>query len=650
MKRTILLVGVLLGSLFPASPAVAAPAIAFLNPSSYTTSDKISDAEDRDGFVHLVAWAREIPSSALVEFELKPPAQNAATFTAERVGADTFEAFVPIPDSYPDVDGYTLTARLYRGVPGDADEVAAAEMLVEVDQAEVPPPAGTVEMSYPENGDPAGFFTPKGKRSNVVIDYKASPSTNRVRTFYTLSDPGVAPVWEKEACGVGTPDEEGFGKVRCTLKEGHNPLDVSALAIVSNKTAPPAPPGEALDDTGDAHRVLPYLQDPRSVEVSPGGTVTLSACHYMTAAVEDQFNRRIAGVNLDVHAEGPEDELYFASQPNQPNQTDAFQAPDTAHVSKENAKLCSSTENSGQQGDHNSPGRDDVKHIESTAGSSDAGTFRFALRSDFTGGTFVTVFADVNDDDALGLSEASGGTQLGWGTPPPPPALDVFLTPSSASGSTGSCVAFEILARKGGGAFAAANVDIHISGPDATANFCDAPGGSPRRVPESGGHIQDTHEDGTRHVEGETDSGGKFVFGVTSETPGTTNVSVWIDSNDDDLLSGEPSKSGTVTFQPPGDRTISISSNRSSVAKGRRVRLAGTISGDPSCSGGQPVAIQAKPVRGGRFGTVKTVTTDEEGNYTTRIKMRKSRKFRASVSAMEPCSAAQSRTITVRVR
>ena len=650
MKRIILLAGVLVGALLPAAPAVAAPAIAFLNPSGYTTTVTMSDVADSDNLFHVVAWAKEVPSSALVEFELKPPGQNVATFDATRVGADTFEAFIQIPDTYADTTGYTLTARLYRGVPGDADEVANDEVIVEIDQSEVPPPAAqTVEISYPDNGDRAGFFTPKGKRSNVVLDYQASLDTQQVRAFYTLSDPGSDPDWEDTACGTGTPDDAGFGKVRCTLAEGHNPLDVSALALVSNKATPPAPATAAVDDTGDAHRVLPYLQTPAAVEISPGNTtVALSACWVMAATVTDQFQRTIAGVNVDVHAQGPADELYFESKT---NDTDPFQAPDTAHVSKESAKRCSDNANSGQQGDHNSPGQADAKHIESVDGTKDNGDFRFALRSDVAGGSFVQAYADVNDDDAAGLSEASGGTQIGWGTPPPPPVTEVFLSPSNPNGTNGSCVAFEVLARRSGAPLPEGNVDVHLSGPDAGVNFCDVSGGSSRRPPETGGHVGDAHEDGTRHGEGETDASGKFVFGVTSATSGTTNVTVWVDQDGDDILSsGDPSKSTSVTWQPPGERSISIASSRSRVPDGRRVRLSGAISGDPACSGGQAVAIQAKPVRGGSCGTVKTVTTNSDGAYSTRIKITKSRKFRATVPSTGACSAARSRTVTVRVR
>ena len=648
MKKTMFLLTALLASLLPASPAVAAPTIAFLNPSEYTAPPpEISDVQDADGFVHLVAWAKEIPSQALVEFELQPAAQNAATFTGERVGNDTWEFFMPIPDAHPDAATYTLRARLYSGVPGDADEVAMTEMTVEVNQSPVPPPTGeTVELSYPDNGQRLGIFLPKGKRPVTVFDYAASVDTERVRAFYTLSDPGATPDWE-DSCGFSTPDDQGFGKVRCVLAEGHSPLDVSAVAVVSNKTSPPAPPSPALDDTGDAHRVQPYLQQPSSVEIADGNrTVELSKCHIMTAFVNDQFDRAVPAANVDIHADGPEDELHFSSSG---TSTDAFQAPDAGHVSRENAKRCSDNANSGQQGDHNSPGRDDAKHIEATDGTSDNGAFRFALRSDFAGGTFIQAWTDVDDDDIPDLNEATGGTQLGWGGPPPPPNLDVFLTPASTNGTNGSCVAFEILARRGGGPFNNANVDIHLQGPDPAVSFCDVSGGGTRRPPESGGHIGDAHEDGTRHGEGETDAAGKFVFGVTSASSGTTQLQVWVDSAEDDVPSGEPTDTASVTWQPAGERTISIASSRSRVAKGRRVRLSGEIEGDPACSGAQTVNIQSKPVRGGRFGTVKTVTTDAEGGYSTRIRMQSSRRFRAVAPASEPCSFARSNTVTVRV-
>lgn len=655
MKRTMLLLVAVLASLLPMPSALAAPEINFVNPSGYlVTPYEISDAEDADQLFHLVAWSRDVPANALVEFEIEPTGDNPATFVAERVGSDTWEALVPIPNDFVDGSTYTLRARLYAGVPGNADEVDNDETTVEINQSSVPPPSGeAVEMTYPDNGGPLGIFTPKGKRSVTVFDFAASDATEQVRAFYTMSDPGTEPAWEP-SCGSAAPDGDGFGKVRCTLGEGHNPLDVTAVAVVSNRAAPapPAPPNPALDTSGDAHRVVAYLQQPRTVEVSgAAGNITLATCHTLTANVTDQNDRVVPLANVDVHADGPEDELHFGTRTSGPvpQQTDAFQAPDLGHVSRENARDCGNNSNVNQQGDHNSPGRDDLKHIESTTGTSDTGDFRFALRSANAGGTFVTVWADVDDDDLPDLSEATGGAQLGWGGPQPEPTQEVFLSPSSANGTNGSCVELEILARRGGAPFNAANVDIHIQGPDTLVEFCAVEGGGTTRFPESGGHSGDAHEDGTHHAEGETDSGGRFLFGVRSASSGTTQVQVWIDRTDDDTLSGEPTKSSTITWQPAGERSISISSNKSRVAKGRRVRLSGAIQGDIACSGGQTVQIQAKPLRGGQFGTVRTLTTEPDGSYTTRLRMRKARKFRAVAPAADPCAAATSNTITVRV-
>lgn len=646
MVKRIFLLGVVAATLFPAPPVAAAPAIAFLNPSGYSTTLTISDVQDGDGFVHLVAWTRDTPSSALVEFELKPPGQNAATFTGNRVGADTWEAFVPLPDSFADGGGYTLIGRLYSGVPGNADEVANTQMTVEVNQSAVPPPNGeAVELSYPENGDGLGIYVPKGKRPLAVFDYVASQGTRQVRAFYTLSAPGTKPVWEG-SCGSSVPDALGVGKVRCTLSAGHAPRAVTAVAVVSNTTSPPTRPHPALDRAGDAHRVLPYLQRPTSITVGPGPqTVTLAACHQMTASVNDQFDRPIPRVNVDVHAEGPEGQLFFSSS----RKTHPFRAPTRAHGSIENARRCSNNGEAGHQGVHQNPG-DDVKHIESVRGTSNSGAFRFALRSDLAGGTFIVAWADVNDDDQPGLREVSGGTQLGWGAPPPTPRVEVFLLPRRVGSTTGSCTPFEILARRGGGPFLSANVDIHLTGPEANIDFCSVPGGSTTRPPESGGHIGNAHEDGTLHAEGEANESGSFTFGITSGARGTSAVRVWVDTNDDDVPTDDPSDSASVNWFAPGERTISLSSSKDSVDPGDGVRLMGRVRGDPSCLRHEAVKIQSKRQSGGTFKTVKILTTDDEGRYSTRVAMQSSRAFRALAPETGNCSRAQSEGVTVRIR
>ncbi len=412
MKKSFLLPAVLLMvSFLPAAPALGAPSIAFLNPSGYSGSPPtISDVTDQDGFVHLVAWSKETPMSALVEFELQPTGQNAATFTGVRITDDTWEAFASIPDSYSDSSSYTLIARLYSGTPGDADEVAHAEMTVEVNQSQVPPPiAETVEMSYPDNGGKLGFYRPVGKRPSAVLDYAASVDTGQVRAFYTLTRPGSDPAWK--VCGKSIPDDAGFGKVRCPLQAGDSRNDVTAVAVVSNKTSPPNAPNPALDDTGDAHRINPYLQKPTSLQVANEPQVAATICSFFNATVTDQFDRPIAAANIDVHAKGPTDRLRFMSQP---AQTSPFQPPNTDHGSKEDAKRCSDNSNFRRQGVHNDSDGPDAKHIESIKGTSNKGEFLFGLRSPANGSTQLVIWVDVNNDDDRDNGEILRKPEFDW--------------------------------------------------------------------------------------------------------------------------------------------------------------------------------------------------------------------------------------------
>lgn len=651
MKRTLLIIGSLIAALLPVTAAHSAPAIRFLNPSDYSGPPpfELSNKADQDGAIHIVAWVKEVPASPLVEFEVESTTVR-ATIDGIRAGTDAWEAHWIPPDSFTD-GPYTLRAILYNGVPGSASEVTSAEVPVVLNTDPVPPPPAseTVEMGFPDNGGPLGFFTPKGKLPTTVIDFTTSELTAQVRALYTLSDPGNDPEWV--GCGFAAVPTSRAGRVRCTLKSGATPADVSGVAVVANMTAPETEGNAALDETGDAHRVVPYISVPSTIDIAPETQQVdnLEECFdRITATMYDQRERPIAGANIDVHAVGPSDQLVFGSIGN--NRTSGFQAPDASHPSSEAAIRCSDGERVGRQGDHNVPLDDDIKHIESTTGTDTGGNFFFALKSDGTGTTAITAWADVNDDDVPGSSEASGGGRIGWGVPPPPPVTELALSPDQTSGATGSCVRFEAVARRGGSSLSGANVDVHVTGPDSGVAFCDLSDGSARRDPSGGGHLNGAHEDGTKHTEGETDAAGRFVFGVTSPSEGQTTVTVWLDTTEDDVPNGELERTSTLTWNPPGDRSITLESNRSEVDKGRRVRLFGQIQGTSSCAASQSVQLQAKPLRGGSFATIKTLTSDAEGDYATRVRMRQARRFRTVVDAADPCEAATSRTVTVRVR
>jgi hypothetical protein len=631
------------------SGARAAAAIEFLNPSMYraTTTMQLSDVGDNDAAYHLVAWVQEVPASPLVEFEIQSTGQNPDTITATRVGSsDTWEAFYEIPDN--NTDGpYVLRARLYSG----GTEVANDEKTVTINQSDVPPPpaAETVEITYPANGGPFGFFTPKGKPTNGVIAVKASEGASQVVAFYTQSDPGNVPVWE--SCGTAAPNATTFlARIRCTLADGDAPASVSGIAAVANRTPAQTDPNASLDDTGDAHRIFPYVQQPSRFNVVPAGTSAdpETCTGLITATLLDQSGQPIAQANVDAHAVGPSDQLRFGVIA---NSTTAFQGPDKGHISSEFAINCGNEANAGAQGEHNVPGGDDVKHVETTptGGTSNAGAFSFALHADEPGSTVVTLFADVDDDDLQGASEAAGGARVGWGQPPPPPVTQVSLLPSSSSPAVGRCQKITLSLTQDGAPLSGRNVDLHATGPG-PLEFCDAGGGLPR-PPDQGGHVNYDHSEGGIHGESETNSSGHFVLGVRSASVGTTSLLGWMDATDEDVQGGdEPSGSGQINWQESGQRSISLSSSKSSVSAGSRVRLSGKISGDDGCTDAQTVKLKAKPKGQRKFKGVGSATTDSNGSYRFRKRVSRTTTYRAVAPRNGACVKAKSGTTTVKAR
>jgi hypothetical protein len=647
---TVAYAAVVLAALFPATGVRAAAAIEFINPSQYrgaTTTMQLSDMGDNDAAYHLVAWVQEVPSSPLVEFEIQATGENPQTLNAFRVGStDTWEAFYEIPDN--NTDGpYVLRARLYSG----GTEVANDEKTVTINQADVPPPpaAQTVEISYPANGAPFGFFTPKGKATNGVLVTKASEGTRQVVGFYTQSDPGNLAEWE--SCGSGAPAAMTFvARVRCTLNEGDTPASVTAVAAVANRTPSQAAPNPSLDDSGDAHRVFPYVQQPSRFSFAPQATSAdpENCTAVIAGTLLDQQGQPIAQANVDAHAVGPSDQLRFGTITGGSG-TSAFQPPDKGHLSSEFAIACADEDNSGTQGEHNVPGGDDVKHVETvaTGGTSNAGSFSFALYADETGSTVVTLFADVDDDDVQGASEAAGGARIGWGQAPPPPVTQVSLLPSSPSPTAGRCQKITLVLTEDGAPLSGRNVDVHATGPG-DVEFCDAGNGFPR-PPDQGGHVNYDHPDGGIHGENETDSSGHFVFGVLSTATGATSLSGWMDRTDDDVPGGdEPNGSGQINWQESGRRSISLNSNKRAVPSGSRVRLSGRIDGDDGCTDAQTVNLKARPSGKRKFKTAGSTTTDSNGSYRFRKRVSRKTTYRAVAPRNGACEKARSGTVTVR--
>jgi hypothetical protein len=125
----------------------------------------------------------------------------------------------------------------------------------------------------------------------------------------------------------------------------------------------------------------------------------------------------------------------------------------------------------------------------------------------------------------------------------------ITIEPAESSGIAGTCQKFTVdVDDSSGQALGNQNVDIHLTGPDANAHFCDPEGGSTRRAPDQNhttGSNQNEGEDpdtGTRHIEGETGGAGHFVFGVTSTATGDSQILAWVDQSDNDTREdSEPS-------------------------------------------------------------------------------------------------------------
>lgn len=597
MKRHIIAVIALIGALLPvgASQAQTGTQIRFLNPSPYSDTHKPEVTSGRP--VHLVAWVSQVPTNPFVEFEFQsvddgPLGGGAAqTIDATRVGTDTWEASFAIPASFLEGD-YELRARVY----ASSEEVAATKQTVVVDQAAAPPVSESVTLEHPTNGGPAGFYGTAGRRPNTLMEIDASVGTDQVRVLYTKSAPGTQPVWN--SCGDGVPGSTtNLAIARCTLKEGDLSSQVTALAAVANNTPSPGDPAPAADDASDAARVSVYLQVPSSVQFDQDGyEVAEGECNDFRFVVEDQTGRPIAGANVDLHAEGPSDQLRFATNDSEnpiiPSNDD-YQAPDKVHTSSERAVRCSDERNAPEsQGDHNVIGGSDRKHIESVDGTNNDGSFTFTLFSGTKGGTVATAWVDGDDDDNQSTTEASGFGRIGWGQDPPPPPRQVVVDPDTSSAEPDTCVRTVLQAKQGGSPLSGVNVDVHIKGPGADTSFCPPIDASTSRGPDQGGHVDGNHEDGTKHLEGETDGSGNFIFGVSSGSSGDMDIGGWIDDSDDDAFApAEPGNSSSIFWTGGAPQRVSSSSTiryANGTFKGR-VRSA-----KPGCRRGRVVTVKRK--------------------------------------------------------
>ncbi|MDQ3982767.1 MAG: hypothetical protein M3271_08840, partial [Actinomycetota bacterium] len=323
------------------SPSGTAPQIELLNPSSNSNvvSDKDSDpsanTDPTDTQYHFNAWARNIPADPLVEFFIIQGDITILLGSSTLKGTDTFDVFAEIPNSLTETTlsattgeatGNTATVRAVLYANNGAQEVDRDEQTVIVNQSDPSSDqlmqgaanranaAETIEMTYPLNTGLMGFFTQQGQQPAGVVEVTSSASTDHVAVSYTISPVGTEPSWKDCNSSDETRANSADG-VRCTLQSGDRPDQVTAMGVVAMDQESGAPAGaepSSVKNAGDAHRAIGFEQEPAAVFVSSHSVSTLPACSpVVTVSVQDSAGREVVNAQVDVHAQGPHDNLWF---------------------------------------------------------------------------------------------------------------------------------------------------------------------------------------------------------------------------------------------------------------------------------------------------------------------------------------------------
>ena len=455
-----LVVGILMTLIVPVAALGAAdePKIAFLNPSSFSAAGErgyiVSNAATdtgpdccgaSDGLFRFSAWVDGAPEGSSVFFTV---VQGALDWEIVGVSepthsADTWDASWDIP---PEVLNGPATVNAYLVQNGEAIADTSVDVtIMRVEEA--------VDIAYPTSSGPFGTYSALGgalpekgnatrKKPLGIIDalYTNGPETTWVRAFYTTSPAGTEPDWKvcaTEAVGAGNNSDPNNG-LRCTFDSSIAASSVTAVAAVVNGS--PDEYDERFNQSGDAVRVIPYVQQPAGLELNEFGEQTVSknedadrfyCSSTVTATVTDQLGRLVPGANVDVEATGPSDGLKFHSSallggPVAPDRGRHVEEPSFDCTGSSSADGIPPTNPAPDvQGEHPAFGAPDAKHVESAAaGTNDRGSFGFRMYSNATGVTQYTVWADEADDGCLAnddrytTGEVAAAGSIGWNDDP----------------------------------------------------------------------------------------------------------------------------------------------------------------------------------------------------------------------------------------
>jgi hypothetical protein len=125
------------------------------------------------------------------------------------------------------------------------------------------------------------------------------------------------------------------------------------------------------------------------------------------------------------------------------------------------------------------------------------------------------------------------------------------------------------------------------------------------------------------------------------------NVSATLEADCDGDGLGDETEDPMVVGGTCPDRTraLNLDANKNVVKKGKKVRLSGRLDAPADkadCEAAQTVSIERK--HGGDFGVVATATTDGDGDFSAKLKVKRPSTFRATVAATGTCGAGVSDT------
>jgi hypothetical protein len=515
---------------------------------------------------------------------------------------DVYELDWDIPDNVPDGPAL-LVVRVYEYTSQGFVERAKDEVEVSIQHnAQSPPtdredPVPTVGLTWAPMGGELGFYRSVAQGGNpltsatvwaTVVDGTTSSSTSGVTLNYSI-DP-LSKMKKFTSCGSAfafTPQPDGTKTFRgiCELKGADLPTEVTAVGAIPSRTDFAT---GATNGAAEVHTVTPYIQDTRKMDLQiepfPIARALPKACLPFVATVHDQFGRPVPSVNIDVDFQGPTDNAGFGATsfsflpvPQLSSFLASGTAPNSGGYARRTRSICNSEDRSSiQEGFRRVVAGPDIAHVEfqtdaGFGGAAGIGGAVFDVRSSTRGIGHLTGWVDdepmtsdavsrLPDTDLLEETETPSIATAYWYAED----LTLVLDREQSAVRPGDCAVFAVKVGSGSDVAERMNVDVHASGPDGIS-FCDPPEASPRRSPEAGGHTTgaagEGHDAGggqpTIHTEGETDSQGDFVFGITSPVGGDAQVVAWLDGEkdttanaaDDDVLGfGEITAETTQTW------------------------------------------------------------------------------------------------------